>query len=152
GHTTDVLSGTSMATPHATGTAALMLALNPALGADQLEQLLKNTGVSITDPRNGLAVPRLDALAAMSAVLNMTSPVWGGGSPSSDCLAVGRLTPQIFAAGQPPPAAVCPDGDPTCDHDDLPGQCPFQMGLCFNAVDPRLPRCRTDEPIVSLHL
>jgi len=152
GHSTDVLSGTSMATPHATGTAALMLALNPALGADQLEQLLKTTGVSITDPRNGLAVPRLDALAAMSAVLNATSPVLGGGRPSSDCLVVWRLTPPNLAAGQTPPAAVCHDGDPTCDHDDIPGQCTFQMGLCFNAVDPRLPRCRTDAPIVALHL
>lgn len=62
---TDNFCGTSMASPHTVGTAALLLENNPALTSFQLEICLKTTGVPITDPANGITTPRIDALAAL---------------------------------------------------------------------------------------
>jgi subtilisin family serine protease len=56
--------GTSQASPHAAGAAALLLELNPGLGPDQLEALLVATGRPVLDPRNGLTFPRVDVAAA----------------------------------------------------------------------------------------
>ncbi len=58
-------AGTSMATPHAAAVAALLLQADPTLTPDAIETLLKETGVPITDARNGRATPRIDALAAV---------------------------------------------------------------------------------------
>jgi subtilisin family serine protease len=62
-------AGTSQATPHAAGAAALLLQVNPALTPDQIAAALKATGVQITDPRNGLTFPRIDLQAAVQSVL-----------------------------------------------------------------------------------
>jgi hypothetical protein len=152
GHSAGVLTGTSVAAPHATGTAALMLAMNPALAADQLEQLLEDTGAPILDRRNGLTTPRLDALAALNAVLDITSPLLGGGSRRTDCLIVWSGIAAEIASRQPVAHAICRDNDPACDHDDVPGQCTFDLSICFNAADRRLPRCGTAAPIVDARL
>lgn len=61
--------GTSQAAPHASGTAALMLELDPTLSPDDLEQILEVTGVPTTDAKNGRTTPRLDARAAILSVL-----------------------------------------------------------------------------------
>lgn len=61
-------SGTSMATAHGSGVAALMLQANPNLSSTELEMILKETGVPVTDGRNGRVTPRLNALAAVSQV------------------------------------------------------------------------------------
>jgi len=152
GPTTSVCSGTSMAAPHATATAALMLAINPSMGATQLESVLKNTGVPIVDTRNGLTYPRIDALAAMNAVLSVTSPLSGGGSGRTDCLVEWAFTPQNIITLRPVEGAVCRDNDADCDDDQAPGQCTFQLSVCFNAPDRRLPRCATDAPITAYEL
>ncbi len=60
--------GTSQACPVAAGVAALMLSAHPGLSPDALEAALKNTGVTVTDPRNGLSFRRIDAKSAVEAV------------------------------------------------------------------------------------
>jgi len=48
--------GTSQATAHATGAAALLLQINPNLTPDQLKAMLQSTGVPVTDNRSGQPV------------------------------------------------------------------------------------------------
>lgn len=67
--------GTSQASPHAAGVAALMLQSRPTLTPAQIESTLEQTGHPIIDTRSGLTFPRIDALAAVQAV--------GGGGPST---------------------------------------------------------------------
>lgn len=148
GGSTALLYGTSMAAPHATGTAALLLSLDPTLSADALEGFLKSTGVPTLDQRNGLTFPRINALAAMNAVVNATRPLSGGGPRVSDCLVEWNVDSPGIATALPHVALVCRDGD-TCDHDQTPGQCTFALSACFNVPDRRLPSCSTDAAIVD---
>ncbi|MBC8449335.1 MAG: S8 family serine peptidase, partial [Chloroflexi bacterium] len=75
--------GTSMAAPHAAGTAALLLAANPALTVDDLETFMASTAYDLGEPGpdNGYGAGRLDAYAAVS---------WA--------LGAGRLAGQVIAA------------------------------------------------------
>jgi subtilisin family serine protease len=58
--------GTSMASPHAAGAAALLIEYNNLLTPDQIETILINTGYDVTDTKNGLIFPRIDILSALS--------------------------------------------------------------------------------------
>ena len=61
-------AGTSMAAPHVAGVIALMAQVGGSkLTADQIEQILKGTGKTAVDPRNGRVFPSLDAAAAIAA-------------------------------------------------------------------------------------
>jgi subtilisin family serine protease len=62
---TSTFLGTSQASPHAAGAAAAILSARPGLSADQVEDALRNSGLPIADPKNGLAIPRLDVKAAL---------------------------------------------------------------------------------------
>ena len=64
-----LMDGTSMATPLVTGTIALMLSKNRELTPAQIDQILENTAVKLTDYKsNDFGSGRLDALAAVNAV------------------------------------------------------------------------------------
>jgi subtilisin family serine protease len=63
---TGTTGGTSDAAPHAAGVAALLLQARPDLTPDQIRAALQQTGVRITDARNGVTTSRLDALAAFN--------------------------------------------------------------------------------------
>jgi subtilisin family serine protease len=149
---TTVLSGTSMATPHAVGVAALLWSADPGARPDQIESYLRTTGVPVRDERNGLTFPRIDALAAYQALLRDTAYARGGGSRLTDCLVEWGFVPATTMHSRVRPTAVCHDGDPACDRDDIPGQCTFELSLCFNVPDGRIPFCRTNDPIARLTL
>ncbi|WP_054972496.1 S8 family serine peptidase [Paenibacillus sp. A3] len=68
------LNGTSMASPHTAGVAALLLQANHSLTADQVEAILKETAVPLTDndypqvPSNGYGWGLINALNAVSSL------------------------------------------------------------------------------------
>jgi subtilisin family serine protease/Leucine-rich repeat (LRR) protein len=69
-------SGTSQAAPHVAGVAALMVQADNlgetpfAVSPSRVITLLRNNGVVVVDPRNGLTFRSLDALAVMNQLIN----------------------------------------------------------------------------------
>jgi subtilisin family serine protease len=61
-------AGTSQASPHVAGALALLLQIKPAATAAELEAALKSSGQPITDPANGLAIPRIDVRTAADEI------------------------------------------------------------------------------------
>jgi subtilisin family serine protease len=57
-------AGTSQATPHAAGAAAVLMSIKPSATPDEIESLLKRNGKPIADARNGVTTPRIDLFAA----------------------------------------------------------------------------------------
>jgi subtilisin family serine protease len=64
------LSGTSMATPHVSGTVSLMKALDPDLAPDEIKLILQTTAVDLEDPGfdDQTGYGRVDAHAALLQV------------------------------------------------------------------------------------
>jgi subtilisin family serine protease len=146
------LEGTSMATPHATGTAALLLSAKPGASYDEILDGMRSTGLPVTDARNGVTVPRVDAVAAFRQIVRVPELVRGGGARRNDCLLEWSFVPNDVVAGDTRPLASCRDGDLLCDADGTEGQCTFLVSLCFNVPDPLLPECDTGEIIGSLRV
>jgi hypothetical protein len=63
------LQGTSFASPHAAGCAALLIQAKVATTPDEIEAFLKSSPVEVTDPKNGLTFPRIDCSPAVDVYL-----------------------------------------------------------------------------------
>jgi subtilisin family serine protease len=98
------LSGTSMAAPHVSGIAALMLSVAPGLSPDQAEDLVETTAVDLGDPGRDdyYGWGRVDALAAVQAA----SP-----APTPTPTPTPTLTPVPTETRTPTPTAT-PTGTP----------------------------------------
>jgi subtilisin family serine protease len=68
------LSGTSMATPHATGSAALLLQAKPDLTPNQVKWVLLTSAVDLGQPANSQGSGRADVLAAYQKAISGTVP------------------------------------------------------------------------------
>jgi hypothetical protein len=87
--------------------------------------------------------------AAYAPVLSIP----GAGAKTKECVLEFLMSNPAGAAvldtrGNTSYKQSCTDGDATCDFDDVPNQCTFQVAVCFNVVDSRFPDCtsdRTDE-------
>lgn len=66
---TSTYQGTSMASPHAAGSAAVLMSIRPDLSADAIEAILKATGKPLFDARNGVTKPRIDLLTAVESLV-----------------------------------------------------------------------------------
>jgi len=60
-----VKSGTSMAAPHVAGAFAVLKSAAPDASVDQILNILKQTGVSVTDTRNSITKPRINLTKAL---------------------------------------------------------------------------------------
>lgn len=69
------ISGTSMATPHASGVAALMLQANPELKPEQVKTLMLAGAVDLGFPANDQGVGRSDAYQAYLKAVEAGQPV-----------------------------------------------------------------------------
>ena len=69
----DTWPGTSMAAPHVAGTWAVLKSKAPHASVQQMLSALKNTGVSITDPRNNVTTPRIQVDAALNSLIPQLS-------------------------------------------------------------------------------
>lgn len=114
-------SGTSMATPHVTGVAALIWSLNPSLTRDEVRQILLSTTVDLGDPGtdNYYGAGRLNAAAALAAVPPAGPPQDLDGDGS---VGAADLSLLLAAWGACTDCDACPadfDGDCTVGAADL---------------------------------
>lgn len=86
----DVYSGTSMAAPHVSGLAALLISSNPTLTVDEIEEAIEKTALDLGNPGqdNNYGFGRIDAYKALSQYASiigtLTGTVTVGGNPIDD--------------------------------------------------------------------
>ena len=119
---TSTFYGTSQASPHAAGSAAVLLAISPTLTPAAIESLLKTTGKSVTDAANGIATPRVDLLAAVTA---LRKDINGDGTLS--VADVFYLINYLFAAGPAPIGS----GDVNADNSVNPSDVFYLINYFF---------------------
>ena len=99
GYTT--MSGTSMATPHLAGVAALMLSANPNLTVAQMDSIIEVTSVDLgaTGKENTFGAGRVDAFAAVEAALELEGTVGETGAAiDNGGVILSRVSPNPVSA------------------------------------------------------
>jgi subtilisin family serine protease len=66
--------GTSMAAPHVAGAWAILKQLQPSAGVTGILATLRNTGLPILDPGNGIVFPRIRLFNALAALIPPPNP------------------------------------------------------------------------------
>lgn len=105
------MQGTSMASPHATGTVALMLQADPSLTPAEARQILQQTartdGFTGTVPNVNFGAGKIDALAAVLPTLQLCGAPCGGSSGTTVAEAEPNNSPAQAQrlAGSPPVTA-----------------------------------------------
>jgi subtilisin family serine protease len=113
GNGTTSASGTSMASPHAAGCAALLIQSGEATTPAQIELRLETSTILVTDPTNGLTFPRIDC-HPMAATPTPTNTASITPTPTASMTPTPSLTPSATAGTPlPPTITVTPDGSPT---------------------------------------
>lgn len=92
------LSGTSMATPHAAGSACLFLQAKNTLSPAEIKSALRNTAVDLNQPANSQGAGRADVFSALQQVVGETPP---------------PPTPEPTPSPTPPPPTPEPTPSPT---------------------------------------
>lgn len=96
------LNGTSMASPHVAGVAALLWKYNPALTNVELRQLLQNTARSLGTNTNHYGFGLVDAYAAVQATLPpFTAEITAVSLYLGDVLAGANTWPDVAAKNKP---------------------------------------------------
>ncbi len=109
-------NGTSMATPHVAGLAALMLQADPSLNVGQIEAIIKDTALPLGSPipNNDYGRGRIDAYAAVTSVAE-NGTVHGVVTRNSDGapVAVALLTANPSTPDHPATTLTASDGSYT---------------------------------------
>lgn len=103
------LQGTSMASPHVAGVAALMLSANPGLTPAQVEEKLKASARPLPGicDQGGCGTGLVDAAAAVASVLPGAVPYVASGTPTmSGLAAVGQHMTAVAGTWSPSGAAL----------------------------------------------
>lgn len=90
--------GTSMAAPHVAAAMVLLASHNPTSDVDRNEETLKQNGVAVLDPRNGLTFPRLRLSQGFLSSVTPNAPdaVQVPASPTQNSIPVGFVDTSAF--------------------------------------------------------
>ncbi|MCK5131938.1 MAG: S8 family peptidase [Candidatus Sabulitectum sp.] len=93
GYTT--MSGTSMATPHLAGVAALILSANPNLSVAQMDSIIETTSLDLgsSGKDNTYGAGRVDAHQAVLAALSVTSTEENNGAVVPAAMGISAVSP-----------------------------------------------------------
>lgn len=100
GTTNTCFGGTSAATPFVAGVAASLLERDPNLNHDAVRGLLTRNGRAVTDHRNGLVKPRVDAAASLRELFDLYACQWSAAVKESSGIAYTCPTNKVMIGRQ----------------------------------------------------